>query len=122
MSNCISLALKKLGCQECLTEDEDPLELELEDAYQRLMTHGIATFHKLQSQSDAQGNTFVSRPRLKPSSSIVGSKHPQISCSDICFAINQDSPGGLTAEALYRYWKRMHYGTDADSEMSYVMV
>ena len=100
------------------------MELELEDAYQRLMTHGIATFHKLQSHSDATGNTFVSWPRLKSSSSSSSgkSKHPLISCSDICFAISQDAPGGLTAETLYTYWKRMHYGTDADSEMSYIMV
>lgn len=113
---------KDLPCQEAEAEEEDPLELELEDAYQRLMTHGIATFHKLQSQSDAQGNTLVSRPHSKLSSGGIRSKHPQISCSDICFAISQDSPGGLTAEALYKYWKRMHYGTDADSEMSYIMV
>ena len=109
-----------LLCQDCETDEEDPLELELDDAYQRLMTHGIATFYKLQSHSDAQGITFVNRPCLKSVSTQV--KQPQISCSDICFAISQDSPGGLTAEALYRYWKRMHYGTDADSEMSFIMV
>ena len=99
-------------------EDTD-LELELEDSYQRLMVHGIATFHSLQSAT-AQGLTSIRHGRSSTNDSCSGS--PAISCADIIFALSANPPGGLTAELLDAQWRRMTFGTDADSEVSYVVV
>lgn len=107
--------------QDTLQDEGGPpvLELDLEDAYQRLLTHGIATYYKLQSRTDATGRTLLESTGRGSQSN---ASTQQITCADICFAISQDNPGGLTAQALYGYWKRLHYGTDADSEASYVIL
>lgn len=46
-----------------MREEGEPLELEVADAFQRLMTHGLAAFHGLQSFTTDEGLTFVRRMR-----------------------------------------------------------
>ena len=106
-------------CYPLHQEEDADLTVEAEDSYRRLMVHGIATFHSLQSTT-AQGLTSIRHGRSSTNDSCSGS--PAISCADIIFALSANPPGGLTAELLDAQWRRMTFGTDAGSEVSYVLV
>lgn len=53
---------------------------------------------------------------------LKGRGSPDISCADIVFALSANPAGGLNARVLNAQWRKMHLGSDADSEASFVML
>ena len=97
--------------------EDEQLEIELTSGFERLLTHGLANFHKLHSKSTPQGLTCL---RQVQGAAVAGS--PSICCSDIVFALAENPPGGLTAAALDAQLRRNHLGSDAASDASFVIV
>jgi hypothetical protein len=101
------------------------VELPTEDAFQRLMAHGLASFHGLQSFSrdaaSGQGRSVtVRKPEGGPGAGREpGQAPPAVTCADILFAL-EEQPAGMTP-ALLADFMSVH-GSDRSSEASYVML
>lgn len=92
------------------------MELEPEGPFQRLMTHGLAAFHGLRSTTSMSGAMQLARW-----AGTAAGGAPPISCADVVFAL-EANPASLTPGMLDAEWRRNRYGTDADSEASYILV
>ena len=115
-------------------EGQSEVELPTEDAFQRLIAHGLAAFHGLLSFSrqgaSGQGRSVtVRKPKgfgEGPEQALRGRRETgsaassqTITCADILFAL-EETPAGMTPALLAQYLSE--HGSDRSSEASYVML
>ena len=86
---------------------EEELDFEPEDSFGRLLVHGIAQFHGLESASGTSRGVVTVRRKLQggqlpPTLTLPGRMH-QVSCTDLLIAVSELGDLGMTHEGLQTF-------------------
>ncbi|MEW5304319.1 MAG: hypothetical protein WDW36_006937 [Sanguina aurantia] len=101
-----------------LGDGTQSLQLPMEDAFGRLLVHGIAEYHDLLSCSKTGAGCVTVVVSFRAGSTPVPLT-PEITCSDVLSALHEAGPMGLTHTALHSYIQTHVHGTGVNEQLGY---